>query len=299
MMKTYLGRLLALLTRKPNLRPSVLPVPTSRNRFWTVAALALLATSFLNAPALAQSSNNEIAMHLKAIDQLTNDALAASQKAETAASAADVKRQADIVFSSIWGITSGLADGAIGAEKVHDWKSRWQSDTDDFELETPEKFGVLPAAVTDPALMGIVGRGRYVRDLIKVQAEAGNAHFQHTFAALNNVIGWQRMDYADARGGMPRVDLTSQWDAPSGFWLSSADTGWIFDAYTQALNILKTSYGDDVASARQHAAGMTQLLERVRAGLDANGNNTVEPAMMEGGLDTALQHARLAGVRLP
>ncbi|MDZ4700081.1 MAG: hypothetical protein SH809_10280 [Rhodothermales bacterium] len=299
MMKKHLRRLLALLTRTPNLRPAAVPAPVVRNRFWTGIALTLLATSLLSAPALAQPSKTEMATHLKAIDQLTTDALAASKKAETAASVAEVKREADIVFASIWGITSGLADGALGAEKVHDWKSRWQSDTDDFELETPEKFGVLPAAVTDPALMGIVGRGRYVRDLIKVEAEAGKAHFQHTFAALNNVIGWQRMDYAPARGGMPRVDLTAQWDAPSEFWLSSADTGWIFDAYSQAVNILKTSYGDDIGAARKHAAGMTQLLEKVRAGVDANGNNTVEPAMMEGGLDTALQHARLAGINLP
>ena len=296
-MKQYLRRLMAFLSCSPFLQPSAIPVV--RNRFWTWTAMALLAASLLNVPAVAQPSKNEIAMHLKAIDQLANEALAASMKAETSATVAEVKRQADLVFSSIWGISSGLADGAVGAEKVHDWKSRWQTDTDDFELETPEKFGVLPAAVTDPALMGIVGRGRYVRDLIKVEAEAGKAHFQHTFAALNNVIGWQRMDYAPARGGMPRVDLTSQWDAPSEFWLSSADTGWIFDAYSQAVNILKTSYGDDVASARQHAAGMTQLLEKVRAGVDANGNNTVEPVMMEGGLDTALQHARLAGISLP
>jgi hypothetical protein len=299
-MKQHLRRLLALLTRKPYLRPSALPAPVVRKRFWSWTGLAMLAmTSIFSVPAFAQKAKNEIALHLKAIDQLAVEALAASRKAETAATVAEVKRHTDIVFSSIWGISSGLADGATGAEKVHDWKSRWQSDTDDFELETPEKFGVLPAAVTDPALMGIVGRGRYVRDLIKVEAEAGKAHFQHTLAALNNVIGWQRMDYAPARGGMPRVDLTSQWDAPTEFWLSTADTGWIFDAYSQAVNILKTSYGDDIGSARQHAVGMTQLLEKVRAGMDANGNSTVEPTMMEGGIDTALQHARMAGISLP
>jgi hypothetical protein len=275
----------------------------SRSSFATGPRVALLLALLfvpLSRPAVAQNAAAEIATHVAAIDRLSREALDASRKAETAATVDDVKRQADLVAAAIWGMPTGLAgrDGG-GAEKVHDWKSRWQSDTDDFELETPEKFGTLPAAVTDPALMGIVGRGRYIRPMIQAGAEAGNAHYGHLFASLNNVIGWTRMDFAPARGGMPRVDLTAQWDAPSAFWQSTADTGWIFEAYSQALNILKTNYADDLAAARHHAAGMTQLLQKVRAGLDANGNGTVEPAMMEGGLEAALQHARLAGIRLP
>ncbi|MEZ4701428.1 MAG: hypothetical protein R2834_13915 [Rhodothermales bacterium] len=294
-------RLLANLLRvsQPGLAPSRVR-PVFRNRFWMWLAATALGLGALATPAQAQNAKTQIASHLKAIDQLSKDALAASKKAEAATTVAEVKRQADLVFAAIWGTPSGLADhDGGGAEKVLDWKSRWQSDTDDFELETPEKFGVLPGAVQDPAMMGMVGRGLYVRDLINAEAEAGKAHYDHVANALSNVIGWMRMDYAPARGGMPRVDLTSEWDAPTEFWLSTADTGWLHEAYSQALNILKTTYGSDVATARQHAAGMTRLLEKVRAGVDANGNGSVEPTMMEGGLETALQHAKLAGVSLP
>ncbi len=263
---------------------------------WTFMLTVLLAGMQVR-PAHAQQSADEIALHLKAIDQLTQQALEASRNAQAAETVADVKRHADAVFTSVWGTPSGIAAGG-GGEKVHGWKTRWQVDTDDFELETPEKFGILPPEITDPAQLGIVGRGRHVRILLTQMAEGGNAHYGHTIASLSNVIGWMKIDYAPARGGMPRVDLTAQWDAPTEFWLSTADTGWIFEVYSQALNILKTDYAGDVAAARAHAAAMTELLEKVRTGVDANGNDAVEPAMMEGGLDTALQHAALAGIRL-
>jgi hypothetical protein len=44
-----------------------------------------------------------------------------------------------------------------------------------------------------------------------------------------------------------------------------------------------------VAEARKHAAGMRELLEKVLDGVDANKNGTVEPKMMEGGLNAALR----------
>ena len=260
----------------------------------------LLACFFVVGTASSQSSNKEVAGHLADIKMLIDEALAASQQAESAATVADVKMHTDEVFATVWGVPSGLADpDARGAVPVHDWKTRWQSDTTDFKLETPEKFGVEPAAITDPAKLGIVGRGLYARDLIWADSLNANAHYEHTVASLSNVIGWMRMDYAPARGGMPRVDLTSQWDAPSEFWLSTADTGWIFEVYTQAMNILKTDYGSDVELARRHAADMTALVNKCIEGEDANGNGNIEPTATEGGLDTAVQHARLAGFDVP
>ena len=40
---------------------------------------------------------------------------------------------------------------------------------------------------------------------------------------------------------------------------------------------------------------MTQLIEKYRNGIDANADGSIAPAMMEGGLNTALQHAALGG----
>jgi len=273
--------------------------PGFRTHLGRPLLLIVLAASLTGVEARAQA---DIARHLQAIKQLTDEALTASRAAAQAGSVAEVKQQADKVFTAVWGVPSGLAEeDTYGAEKAHGWKTRWQSDTDDFELETPEKFGVEPPDITDPALLGIEGRGLYVRKQLwaMAEADAGNAHYNHTIASLSNVIGWMRMGYAESRGGMPRVDLTYQWDAPSAFWLSTADTGWLYEVYAQALNILKTNYAGDLAAARQHAADMTRLIEKALNGEDANGNGSVEPAMMEGGLNTALQHARLAGIALP
>jgi hypothetical protein len=264
-----------------------------------LCCLLLLIGSGFSLQARAQDTHAEIVKQLKAINQLTLEALEASRRAEAASSVADVKTQTETVFEAVWGMPSGLVDEkARGAENVHGWKTRWQVDTDDFELETPEKFGVMPPEITDPALLGIEGRGRYVRKLLWESADSSDAsfpHYGHVVASLSNVIGWMRIGYAESRGGMPRVDLTYQWDAPSEFWISSADTGWILDAYAQALNILKTDYDGDAATARRHAADMTRLIQKALDGEDANGNGTVEPAQMEGGLTIALQHAGLAG----
>lgn len=245
------------------------------------------------APSQAQPAD-EIADHLLAIQELTQSALEHSQAAESAESLDALKRHVDAVFAAIWGHPSGIEDG-FGAAEYYGWKTRWQSDVDDFELETPEKFGTAPAEVTDPAELGIMGRGLHVRELL-YDLEGDNPHYGHVIASLSNVIGWMRMDYADARGGMPRVDLTAQWDAPTEFWLSTADTGWIQDAFAQTLNILKTDYDGDLAAARSHAADLTALVQKALSGLDADEDGSVAPAMMEGGLDTALQHAGFAGI---
>lgn len=264
-----------------------------RNRF--VPYFILLAGFVFAAESRAQSSG-EIAAHLQAMHELTESALEHSTLAETAASETEVKSHVDAVFASIWGYPSGLTS-STGAAKFYGWKTRWQSDTDDFELETPENFGTAPPEVTDPAELGIIGRALYARELLfDLEEQEDSPHYGHVIAALSNVIGWMRMDYADARGGMPRVDLTAQWDAPVEFWQSTADTGWIHDALAQVLNILKVDYEGDVASARQHASDLTAIIQKALDGLDANGNGSVEPAMMEGGLNTAIQHAGLAGI---
>lgn len=264
---------------------------------WGILYLALILLLWSPAPLVAQ----DLSAHLTLLGEMAQQAIAASQAAEQAATVADVKAQADRVFALIWGTPSGITVGTLwGGAHAHGWKTRWQVDTDDFELEDPEKFGVLPPDITDPTRLGIVGLGRHVRKQVLAQAEAGGSpHHAHVAASLSNVIGWMRIDDAPARGGMPRVDLTYQWDAPSAFWQSTADTGWIMDAYAQALNILKVDYGDDLASARTHAADLTRLLQRAITGVDANGDGSIAPAMMEGGLHTALQHAGFAGLLKP
>lgn len=253
-----------------------------------IVALALAAS-----PIRAQSTA-EIAGHLEAIHELAEAARDHSTEAASAESVEAVKQHVDAVYEAIWGHASGLTS-ATGAAHYFGWKTRWQSETDDFDLETPEKFGTEPAEVTDPAELGIIGRGLYARELLYA-LEDDNPHYQHVIASLSNAIGWMRMDYADARGGMPRVDLTAQWDAPSEFWQSSADTGWIRDAFAQATNILKTNYEGDVDAARAHASDLEALLQKALDGVDANGNGSVEPSMMEGGLNTAMQHAGFAGI---
>ncbi len=244
--------------------------------------------------AVQEVSPEEIKTYIQRIDRHMREALEASEQAESAGTVEEIKQYVDQVYAAVWGVPSGSEEGS-GALAIHDWKTRWQSDTSDFKLETPEKFGVEPPAIDDPSLLGIVGSGRHLRRLIWADSANANVHYPHITASLSNVIGWMRMGYADARGGMPRVDLTYRWDAPSEFWQSTADTGWIFEVFTQAENILRTPYGGDVDMAKAHAADLTALIEKAIQGMDANGNGKVEPIAMEGGFDTVLQHARLAG----
>lgn len=253
------------------------------------------ATSLILVPgAVAQQDNAAVTRHLSLMKQEMDQALESGKKATEANSIGDLKQHVDAVFAHVWGVPSGV-ENAAGAVATHGWKTRWQSDTDDFELETPEKFGTAPPAVSDPAQLGVVGNGRHVRRLLWADSLNANAHYGHVIASLSNVIGWKRMDYAPARGGMPRVDLTYKWDAPTEFWLSTADTGWIFEVYTQAENILRTHYDGDLAEAKKHAGDLVVLIERTMSGFDANNNGQIEPVAMEGGMSTALQHAEFAG----
>lgn len=280
--------------------------PTRRLSLSSCAVLALLlALGPLASPTAAQAPRSDVGPHLQELVRLTEAALDASRAAEQAQSVAAVKAGADAVFEAIWGLPSGLdAPDARGASKQHGWKTRWQTTPAAFDSAFAARLGTAPPAIDDPEQLGIMGRGRYVRHQFAVAPDSAGpetpgARYAHSniIAPLNNAIGWMRLDNGITKGELqPRIDLTYQWDAPMAFWQSAADTGWLQEAYAQAVNILKTDYDGEVATARQHAAGMTQLLEKVLDGVDANNNGRVEPTMMEGGLRLALQEARAAGL---
>lgn len=258
-------------------------------------------------PASAQNSGDVptpeiVAQYLTEIRDLAQEALAASRRAEEATSVADVKQHADVVFATIWGVPSGLAEDTRGAAQIHGWKTRWQVTFADFDSAFAARYGSLPPETGDPGALGIVGRGRHVRAEIEAMiadengTEAGRTHGEHVVNALNNVIGWMKMDDGVTKGErQPRVDLTREWDSPIEFWMSTADTGWMHEVFAQSLNILKTDYEGDADMARRHAAGMTELIEKALEGVDADGDGSVKPVKMEGGIETAIQHAEFGG----
>jgi hypothetical protein len=242
---------------------------------------------------------------LAEMGQLADQAIAASRAAESAGSVAEVKAGAGRVLEAVWGIAPGV-DGAEPAEVARlGWKERWQVSGDEFDPNFVRRLGAEPPRITDPKALGIVGRGRAVRghleELVEGEAAASGARreaAEATLASLNDVIGWTHVTRGyKGREVQPRISLTHQWDAPPAFWNSTADTGWLFEAEAQAINIIKTDYGTDVAEARTHAAAMTELLQRVKDGVDANRNGTVEAVRMEGGLNAALAAAARAGLQ--
>lgn len=259
----------------------------------------LLVAGLCQSPAVAQSE--AAGAYLVEMRDLTEQALAASQEAENAASVSVVKQFADEVFTSIWGISSGLAgEHARGAENARGWKTRWQVTFSDFDSLFSARYGSAPPEISDPTELGIIGRGRHVRRILEgaLASETPDGSIQthgpHVVHSINNVIGWMKMDDGVTKGErQPRVDLTREWDSPIEFWMSTSDTGWIWEVFAQASNILKTDYDGDLNAAQQHAADMTVLIERALDGVDANGNGTVEPIKMEGGLRLAVQHAQL------
>jgi len=175
---------------------------------------------------------------------------------------------------------------------------------EEFDPNFVRRLGSAPPRVTDPSALGIVGRGRAARARLEQIADSAStasvsarAAALGALASLNDVIGWTHITRGyKGREVQPRISLTHEWDAPTAFWNSTADTGWLFEAEAQAINILKTDYGNDVDEARRHAAAMTELLQHVRDGVDADRDGTVEPARMEGGLNAALSEAAKAGL---
>jgi len=238
------------------------------------------------------------------MQQLTRQALARSRAAERAGSVAEVKTAAGEVLQSVWGSAAARGAGNVDEIRQPGWKERWQVNGGEWAASYTKRLGTTPPKITDPRQLGVMGRGRAVRGrLTHNGAERSPASSPDTaavaqvVASISNVIGWTYMSEGLKGNEMqPRVSLTHLWDAPAEFWQSSADTGWLDEVFAQAVNILKTDYGTDVAEARKHAAGMSELLEKVLNGVDTDKNGTVEPKMMEGGLNTALRAAGKDGL---
>ena len=249
--------------------------------------------------AQATLGQSGLAAQLQDLEQILTQAQHHSTAAESAASIEELKQHADEVFAAIWGQSSGLAHGTTGAAVMHGWKTRWQTTGEEFDEYHVARHGSAPPNIADLTQLGFVGRARQVRgELVALQeADPSQVHLEHVIHSLNNVIGWMRLDNGITKAeNQPRVDLTYMWDAPSMFWNTSADTGWIFEAFSQALNILKTDYSGNLALAQSHAAAMTAILDRCHHGVDANDDGAVAPMLMEGGLMTALTHAGYAGL---
>jgi hypothetical protein len=227
--------------------------------------------------------------------ELADAAEAAAVSAAEASSISEIKRRADEVFAFVWGQSSGLVD-RNGAASMRGWKSRWQVTFTDFDAAFGERYGGAAPDEADPAQLGIAGRGRYVRRYLATDAN-DSATRDRLVASLNNVIGWMRIDDGVTKAErQPRVDLTYQWDAPKEFWQSSSDTGWLFEVQAQALNILKSSYGEDLATARAHAEDLARLVRKCRDGVDADGDGTISATRMEGGLAAVRDAAREEGL---
>lgn len=273
------------------------------------------------APATAADSAKEPGLHPKSafgttlsraearallgeMQQLTRQALARSRAAERAASVAEVKAAAGDVLQAVWGSAAARGEGNVAEIRVPGWKERWQVNGGEWAASYAKRLGTAPPKITDPHQLGVMGRGRAVRGrLMHIDADrpigspADTGVRAQVVASISNVIGWTYMSEGLKGNEMqPRVSLTYLWDAPAEFWQSSADTGWLDEVFAQAVNILKTDYGTDVAEARKHAAGMSELLEKVLNGVDADKNGTVEPKMMEGGLNAALRVAGKDGL---
>jgi hypothetical protein len=236
------------------------------------------------------------------MQQLTQQALETSRSAEKASSVADVKAAAGKVIQMVWGSAAARGDGNTAELTVPGWKERWQVTGAEWSPSYAKRLGTAQPKITDPRQLGVMGRGRAVRGrlthfVFDSAASPAREQAKQVFASINNVIGWTYIGEGLKGNEMqPRISLTYMWDAPPEFWQPDADTGWLDAVFAQASNILKTDYGTDVAEARKHAAGMTELLQRVLNGVDADKNGTIEPKMMEGGLNAAVRAAGKDGI---
>jgi len=245
----------------------------------------------------------EISQYLTEIQDMARKVLDLSEEAANASDVEGVKAGANQVFELVWGVASGKSEGnAAGPVNIHGWKIRWQVDAGDFDEAFAGRNGVVPPEITDARQLGIMGRGRAVRDMLQavLDSESSSAmqkkQAEATIASLNNVIGWMKMDDGVTKGELqPRVDLTREWDSPAEFWLSTADTGWLQEVYSQAINIMKVDYAGDTDEAHKHARDMIDLARRVLEGLDANKDGAVTPEKMEGGINAALLAAQAGG----
>jgi hypothetical protein len=237
------------------------------------------------------------------MQRLAEQALATSRGAERASSVADVKTAAGKVIQTVWGSAAARGEGNTAELTVPGWKERWQVTGAEWSPSYAKRLGAAQPKITDPRQLGVMGRGRAVRGRLTrlahdtTTAAPQRLSAEQVMASINNVIGWTYIGEGLKGSEMqPRISLTYLWDAPPEFWQSEADTGWLDEVFAQASNILKTDYGTDVAEARRHAGGMTELLQRVLNGVDADKNGTVEPKMMEGGLNAAVRAAGKDGI---
>lgn len=237
------------------------------------------------------------------MQQITEQALATSRAAEQAATVAEVKTAAGKVLQAVWGSATAPGDGNTAEISVPGWKERWQVTGAEWSPSYAKRLGTLPPKITDPRQLGVMGRGRAVRGRMWTLTRPGTpttladtVGAGQVSASVSNVVGWTYVGEGLKGNEMqPRISLTYLWDAPDEFWQSTSDTGWMDEVFAQASNILKTDYGTDVAEARKHAAGMSELLQKVLNGVDADKNGTVEPRMMEGGLNAAVRAAGTEG----
>ena len=271
-------------------------------RLLTIVLMATLGAALSHSAEFLRGDYGPVGDHLSAIEEMVMSAHEAATMAANAATIEQVKQQADVVYRYVWGVSSGLVQNP-GAATMHGWKTRWQSTYTDFDPAFAERYGSTPPQITDPEDLGIIGRGRYIRrkltanlDGLGINSDSKQV-VERLVSSLNNVIGWTRMDNGVTKAELqPRVDLTYQWDAPKAFWQSSADTGWLFEVQSQALNILKSDYGGNLVTAKQHAQDLVALIEKCRDGVDANHDGEVSAVMMEGGLTAVKLAAEQAGL---
>lgn len=234
----------------------------------------------------------------------TAEAKAAALAAQNASSVEELKEELDKVMVAVWGVPSGLKEKNYkGAATRHGWKNRWQVSFDDFGPKYKVRYSTIRPPQQDTDQLGIIGIGRALRheltSIVEDSTKAEDLRLEHKYliASLNNVIGWMKIDDGFIKAEyQPRVDLTRVWNADKSFWNSTADTGWLQEAFSQALNILKTDYGDKLDMAKKHAADLIMLLEKVETGMDADNDGTVEARMMEGGLAQVEAQAKKLGL---
>ena len=280
----------------------ILPIyiPCCMRSFLFIVILILMYTPTVQ----GQSDSHDASKYLAEIEVLANKIVTHAKEATAASTVEGVKEHANNVFELVWGQSSILqSPGEKGAVPIHGWKTRWQVNNDQFDEAFADRNGVIPPAIEDVQQLGIMGRGRAVRlhaqKIIDSESasEADKQRAEALIASLNNVIGWMKMDDGVTKGErQPRVDLTREWDSSIEFWQSTADTGWLAEVFSQAVNILKVDYDGDVAEANKHAEGLLELSMKMVKGVDADGNGTVESVKMEGGVEAIMSEAQAAGM---
>lgn len=221
-------------------------------------------------------SADEIGQYLNDIYQIAEEIREEINLAATADTVEGVKEHAEHVYELIMGVSSGGSGHVLG------WEERW-----------------YPQSADVP---GLDAKARYARELIQVLIDDPSSsndvklHGQFVIESLNNVVGWMIHGTGRKSGTLqPRQNLTYVWDAPTEFWLSTADTGWVHEISSQALNIIRVNYAGDVEEARKHAEAMIPMMERVFEGAETDADTLQWAYMMRGGLDIVMQHGALAG----